>query len=105
MYYTLTCMGVFPHTLHLIVGLYESQEMAASLLSRETGKVSVSNGVRQGCLLLPYLFNFYGKQIMHNVNPEEEMAGIRIVNRGINNLRYADDATGCHKSSGSAVTC
>ena len=53
----------------------------------------IEKGVRQGCILLPCLFNFYAEYIMKNVGMEEAQAGIKIAWRNINNLRYADDTT------------
>ena len=41
----------------------------------------------------PYLFNFYAEYIVRNTGLEETQAGIKIVRRNINNLRYADDTT------------
>ena len=41
----------------------------------------------------PCLFNFYAEYIMRNAGLEEAQAGIKIVGRNINNLRYADDTT------------
>ena len=49
-------------------------------------------GVRQGCILLPYLFKFYTEYIMRNAGLEEAQAGIKIAGRNIN-LRYAGDTT------------
>ena len=39
----------------------------------------------------PCLFNFYAEYIMRNAGLEEAQAGIKIVGRNINNLRYSDD--------------
>ena len=39
------------------------------------------------------LFNLYAEYIMRNVRLDEAQAGIKIVGRNINNLRYADDTT------------
>ena len=39
------------------------------------------------------LFNFYAEYIMRNAGLEEAQAGIKIVGRNSNNLRYADDTT------------
>ena len=50
-------------------------------------------GVRQGCILSPYLFNLYAEYIMRNTGLEEAQAGIKIAGRNINNLWYADDTT------------
>ena len=41
----------------------------------------------------PCLFNLYAEYIIRNGGLEEAKAGIRIVGRNINNLRYADDTT------------
>ena len=39
----------------------------------------------------PGLFNFYAEYIMWNARLDEAQAGINIVRRNVNNLRYADD--------------
>ena len=54
----------------------------------QTGK-----GVREGCVLSPCLFNLYAEYIMRNTGLNEAHAGIKIAERNINNLRYADDTT------------
>ena len=41
----------------------------------------------------PYLFNLYAEYIMRNTGLEETQAGIKIAERNINNVRYADDTT------------
>ena len=46
-----------------------------------------------GYILSPYLFNLYAEYIMQNARLDEAQAGIKIVGRNINNLRYADDTT------------
>ena len=51
------------------------------------------NGVCQGCMLPPCLFNLHAEYIMTNAGLEETQAGIKIARRNINNLRYADDTT------------
>ena len=49
------------------------------------------NRVRQGYIMSPCLFNLYAEYIMWNVGLDK--AGIKISERNINNLRYADDTT------------
>ena len=51
----------------------------------------IGKGVHQGCILSPRLFNFYAEYIMQNAGLCEAQAGIKIVKRNINNLRYEDD--------------
>ena len=53
----------------------------------------IGKGVRQGCVLSPWLFNLYAEYIMRNAELDEAQAGIKIAGRNINNLRYADDTT------------
>ena len=53
----------------------------------------IGKGVRQGCILSPYLFNLYAEYIMRNAGLEEAQTGIKIAGRNINKLRYAADTT------------
>ena len=48
-------------------------------------------GVCQGCVLSPCLFNLYAEYIIRNAGLDEAQAGIKIAGRNISNLRYADD--------------
>ena len=50
-------------------------------------------GVHQGCILSPCLFNLYAEYTMRNAGLEEAQAGIKIARRNINNFKYADDTT------------
>ena len=53
----------------------------------------IGKGVHQGCILPLCLFNLYAEYIMRNAGLEEAQAGIKIAERNINNLRYADNTT------------
>ena len=57
------------------------------------GLVQNWEGVCQGCILSPCLCNLYVEYITRNAGLDEAQAGIKIVRRNINNLRYADDTT------------
>ena len=43
--------------------------------------------------IVTLLFNLHTEYIIRNPGLEEAQAGIKIVGRNINNLRYADDTT------------
>ena len=53
----------------------------------------IVKGVCQGYILSSCLFNLYAEYLMRNMALNEAQAGIKIVRRNINNLRYADDTT------------
>ena len=71
--------------------LYAGQEGIVRTGNGTTDWFQIGKGVRQGCILSPCLFNFYAEYIMRNAGLEETQAGIKIAERNINNLRYADD--------------
>ena len=53
----------------------------------------IGKGVHQGCILLPCLFNLHAEYILWNAELDEAQAGIKIAEKNINNLRFADDTT------------
>ena len=86
-------MGIPDHLTCLLRNLYAGQEATVGTGHGTTDWFQVGKGVHQGCILLPCLFNFYAEYIMRNAQLEEAQAGIKIVWRDINNLRYAADTT------------
>ena len=58
-----------------------------------TDWIQIGKGVRQGCILSPYLFNLSAEYLMQNARLDEAQAGIKISRRNISNLRYADGTT------------
>ena len=85
-------MGIADPLTCLLRNLYTGQE-ATVRTGHGTDWYKIGKGVHQGCILSPYLFNFYAEYIMRNAGLEEAQAGIKIAQRNINTLRYADDTT------------
>ena len=86
-------MGIPDHLTCLLRNLYVGQEATVRTGHGITDWFQIGKGVRQGCILSLCLFNLYAEYIMRNTWLDEEQAGIKIVRRNINNLRYADDTT------------
>ena len=60
------------------------EQLIGSKLGKEYGKAVYCH---------PAYFSLQSKYIMQNARLDEAQAGIKIVGRNINNLRYADDTT------------
>ena len=86
-------MGIPEHLICLLRNLYAGQEATVRTGHETTDWFQIGKGVRQGCILSPFLFNLYAEYIMRNAGLEETQAGIQIAGRNINNLRCADDTT------------
>ena len=86
-------MGIPVHLTCLLRNLYAGQEATVRTEHGITDWFQIGKGVCQGCILSPYLFNFYAEYIMRNAGLEEAQARIKIAGRNINNLRYVDDTT------------
>ena len=86
-------LGIPDHLTCLLRNQYAGQEATVRTGHGTTNWFQIGNGVRQGCILSPCLFNFYAEYIMRNAGLEEAQTGIKIAWRNINNLRYAVDTT------------
>ena len=86
-------MGIPDHLTCLLRNLYTGQETTVRTGCGTTDWFQIGKGVRQGCVLSLCLFTLYAEYIMRNAGLKESQAGIKITERNINNLRYADDTT------------
>ena len=84
-------IGIPDHLTCLLRNLCAGQEEAVRYGHGLTNWFQIRKGVRQGCILSPYLFNLYAEYIMRNPRLDEAQARIKIAWRNVNNLRYADD--------------
>ena len=86
-------MGIPDHLTCFLRNLYASQEATIRTRHGTMDWFQIGKGVRQGCIVSPGLFNLYAEFIMRNARLDETQAGIKIAERNIHNLRYADDTT------------
>jgi len=86
-------MGIPDHLTCLLRNLYAGQEATVKKRTWRNSLVPNQEGVRQGYILSPCLFNLYAEHIMRNAGLDEAQAEIKIAGRNINNLRYADDTS------------
>ena len=82
-------MGIPDHLTCLLTNLYAGQEATVRTGYRTIDWFQIG----KGCILSPCLFNLYAEYIMQNVRLDESQTGIKIADRNINNLRYANDTT------------
>ena len=82
--------GISDHLTCLLRNMYTGQEATVRTGHGTTDWFQIGKGVCQGCILSPCLLNLYEEYIMRNTELHEAQAGIKIVWRSFNNLRYAD---------------
>ena len=86
-------VGIPDHLTCLLRNLYAGQEATVRTGHETTDWYQIGQGICQGCILSPCLFNFYAEHILRNPGLKEAQAGIKIARRNIKNLKYADDTT------------
>ena len=74
-------MGIPDHLPCLLRNLYAGQQAAVRTEHGTTDWFQIGKGVRQGCILSPWLFNLYAEYIMRNAGLDEAQAGIKIAGR------------------------
>ena len=86
-------MGIPDHLTCLLRNLYAGQEATVETRYGTTQWFQIGQGVCQGCVLSPCLFNLHAEYIMQNAGLDEAQARIKTAGRNINNLRNAYDTT------------
>ena len=84
-------MGLPYHLTYFLGNLYVGQEATIRTGHGTADWFQIGKGVCQGCILSLCLFKLHAEYIMRNAGLDEAQAGIKIVGRNINDLRYADD--------------
>ena len=86
-------MGIPDHLTCLLRNLYAGQEAIVRIGHGTTDWFQIGQGVHQGFILSPCLFDLYTEYIMWNAGLDKAQTGIKIARRNINNFRYADNTT------------
>ena len=71
-------MGISDHLTCLLTNLYAGQEATVRTGHGTTDWFQIGNGVHQGCILSPCLFNFYAEYIMRNTGLEKHKLESRL---------------------------
>ena len=80
----------FPNVfIKLLYHWYRNQSVNISFNSCQSTSWDVNNGVRQGGILSPYLFNFYINNLMNNISSMNVGCNLGILKSNI--IAYADD--------------
>ena len=80
-------MGILDHLTCLLRNLYAGQGAIVRSGHGTMDCFKIGEGLHQGCILSPCLFNLYAEYIMQNAGLDEAQTGIKIAGKNINNLR------------------
>ena len=80
-------MGIPDHLICVLRNLYAGQEATVRTGHGTSNWFKIGKGVCQGYILSPCLFNLHAEYLIQNAGLDESQAGIKIVERNINNLR------------------
>jgi len=87
---TMMDMGYPPQLIDLLAKLYRKQLAKVRVAGTLSEWFPVKSGVRQGCVLSPYLLDILAEMVMRETL-DGFQGGLQIGGRMITNLRYADD--------------
>ena len=93
LWFILKDLGLLDHLTCLLKNLYAGQEEIVRTGNWTIDWFQIGEGVQQGCMLSPCLFNLYAEYLMQNAMLEESQSGIKTAGRNINKLRSVDTTT------------
>ena len=79
-------MGILDHLTCILRNLYAGQEATVRTGHGTTDWLQIGQGVHQGYIFSPCLFNLHAEYIMQNIGLDEAQTGIKIAGRNIDNL-------------------
>ena len=89
---TLTHKGVPGKFVRIISSLYRSTTGRVRVYGKLSKSFSITSGMRQGCPLSPFLFNFIIDEILDHTIGGSNCSGVHLTTEGnLVDLEYADD--------------
>ena len=82
-------IGVPTTERNIIKNLYWTQTAKIRINGKLTSLIEIKQGVRQGCILSPLLFNIYSEMIFQKAFYDQK--GFKVNGMTFSNIRYADD--------------
>ena len=79
--------GISDHLPYFLRNLNAAQEATVRIKHGTADWLQIGNGLHQGGILSPCLFNLYAEYIMRSARLDEAQAGSKIARGNINNLR------------------
>ena len=86
--------GVKGNLMKAIRSLYEGSQACVRVGGRLSEWFSISQGVRQGCVLSPWLFNVFMDRVMREVK-DRLQGGVQLTATTVQVLLFADDIYSC----------
>ena len=84
--------GVLDKEINIFKNLYLQQKATVRYENETSEEITIKQGVRQGCILSPSLFNVYTEYLIREALEDRKgNLGININGQNITNIRYADD--------------
>ena len=85
-----------------IKSMYVDSSACVRVKGGESEQFRINSGVRQGCIMSPWLFNVYADGVMKEVKMEMGRRGVSFLEDGrewrLSSLLYADDVVLCGES-------
>ena len=84
-------MGIEGTYLNIVTAIYEKPTTNIILNGEELKAFPLRSGTRQGCPLLPLLFNIVLEVLVTAIREEKEIKGIQIIKEEVKLSLFADD--------------
>ncbi len=93
--------GVGGKLLRAVKSFYEEASACVKIRGETSENFEIKVGLRQGCVMSPWLFNIYVDGVMRKMEGKVGKVGVRMYDEGrkwvLNSILFADDSAHCRK--------